>query len=152
MTNHKFVLQIMPQTSRFSGDHEKNPAIVSSRVDSSSCDEDTLSTSSRVAWAFQNHYERGWDDITLWRGIGIASRTRSRCSVEIVSVSLQSCTAFGVGPSRVARPKDRRGLEGDDLKDEIMFDLKENLEADDIAGPTLGALRHNTYRSRYLLS
>ena len=49
LTNHKFVLQIMPQGSRSSGDCRKTPAFVSSIGDSSISDEDTASASRQVA-------------------------------------------------------------------------------------------------------
>lgn len=47
-----------------------------------------------------------------------------------------------------ARPEDRRGLEDDDPKDEIMFDLK----ADDVVALALSIPKHNIFWSRYLLN
>ena len=49
LTNHKFVLQIMPRGSRSNGDRGKTPAFVSSREDSSISDEDIVSASGWVA-------------------------------------------------------------------------------------------------------
>ena len=45
LTNHKFVLQIMPRGSRSNGDRGKTPAFVSSREDSSISDKDIVSAS-----------------------------------------------------------------------------------------------------------
>ena len=65
----------------------------------------------------------------LKEGIDIASQTWSRCSIEIANALLQSYAASGVGPSRVVCPEDMGDLEEVDLKDEIIFNIEADLEA-----------------------
>ena len=69
----------------------------------------------------------------------IAPRTRSRFSVETTSASSQSLSGFGGGSSQFPRIEEVRGLGGDELEDELVFDIDVDLEADDVAGPSLGA-------------
>lgn len=41
------------------------------------------------------------------------------------------------------------GLGGDEQKDELLFDLNADLEADDVAGLGPGIPRHSNYRPRF---
>ena len=62
----------------------------------------------------------------------IAHRTRSRCSIEMANASSQSCIGSSGGSSQV-----------------LHSFLDVDLEADDVTGPSLGALRGNSRRPRF---
>lgn len=65
--------------------------------------------------------------------------------MEKANASSQSCTSLGGGSSQFPWTKKGGGLRGDKL----MFDLDADLEVDDLAGPSLGALRRFNCRSRF---
>ena len=48
------------------------------------------------------------------------------------------------------RTEEGGGLGGDELRDELMFDVGVNLEADDSVGSSLGASRHSSRRPRFV--
>ena len=73
-------------------------------------------------------------------GIHIAYRTRSRCSTETTSASSQSCTSLRGGYSQFPWAEEGGGLRGNKLRDELMFDVDADLEADNIAGLDLTLL------------
>ena len=76
------LLQVISRQVRFGGDRRKVLAVVPSRADLSSNDDDTISTSVQVARTLQRRFDRGGDDLAPPRGIYIAHRTRSRFLVE----------------------------------------------------------------------
>ena len=79
----------------------------------------------------------------------IAHHTRSRFSLEMTSVSSQSCTGSGRGSSQFPWTKKGGGLRGDELGDELMIDLDADLEADDAVRPSSRALRRSNCRLRF---
>ena len=134
---------------RSSGNRGKAPAIVPSRVDSSSSDNDTILASVQVTQTLQRHFNRGGDDTAPVGGIHKAHRTKSRCSVETSNASSQSCTSLGGGSSQFLQIDEGGGPRGAELEDELIFDLDMDLEANDMARQIPGTLRRCSHRPRF---
>lgn len=61
-----------------------------------------------------------------------------------------SCTSSGGGSSQFPQTEEGKGLRGEELDDDLMFDIDANLEADDRVEPSLAAPRLRSRRSRFL--
>ena len=77
LINLDLLLQVMSRRVRSSEDRKKAPAIVPSRVNSSSSDDDIVSINEQVMQTLQRRFDRGGDDTVALRGIHIAHHTRS---------------------------------------------------------------------------
>ena len=100
----------MSRWMRSSGDRRKALVIASSQGDSSGSDDNTISASEQEVWTIQKHFDQGGDDIAPSRGMHIAYRTRSRCSVETTIASSQSHAGSSEGSSEFPQTEEGEGL------------------------------------------
>ena len=83
-------------------------------------------------------------------GIHIAHCTRSRCSMKTTSASSQSCASSKGYSSQFPQIEEGGGPGGEELDDELMFDIDVNLDANDKGGLCLGAPRCRSCRPIFL--
>ena len=142
LANLGFASACMSWRMRSRGARRKALTIVLSRANLSNSDDNTISVSLQVMQTLQRCFDRGGDDLTPFRGIHIAHRTSSQCSIEMANAMSQSCTCSGRGSSQLPQTEEGGGLEGDELEEELMFDVDADLVALDRARLGPGAQRH----------